>query len=121
MNKIKKIMPKALSALLSLIILCSSIAVASYSAGAESTGAAAQKTEQKAEQKTDEKSTQEKAKSGLSKTETVYCLESFVAVYCYFSTFFIILTNFRGFLLCKEYFGRRVCQIHLQGINVAAF
>ena len=76
MNRIKKIMPKALSAVLSLLILCSGIAVASYSAGAESTGAAAQKTEQKAEQKTDEKSTQEKAKSGLSKTETVYVIAS---------------------------------------------
>lgn len=76
MNRIKKIMPKALSAVLSLMILCSGIAVASYSAGAESTGAAAQKTEQKAEQKTDEKSTQEKAKSGLSKTETVYVIAS---------------------------------------------
>ena len=76
MNRIKKIMPKALSAVLSLMILCSGIAVASYSAGAESTGSAAQKTEQKAEQKTDEKSTQEKAKSGLSKTETVYVIAS---------------------------------------------
>ena len=60
MNRIKKIMPKALSAVLSLMILCSGIAVASYSAGAESTGAAAQKTEQQAEQKTDEKKTAEK-------------------------------------------------------------
>ena len=76
MNRIKKIMPKALSAVLSLMILCSGIAVASYSAGAESTGSAAQKAEQKAEQKTDEKSTQEKAKSGLSKTETVYVIPS---------------------------------------------
>ena len=74
MNKIKKIMPKALSALLSLIILCSSVAVASYSAGAESTGAAVQKNEQKAEKKTDAKATKEKAKSGLSKSETVYVI-----------------------------------------------
>ena len=48
MNRIKRIMPKALAAVMSLTVLCSGIAVASYSAGAESTGAvaAAQKTEQ---------------------------------------------------------------------------
>ena len=109
MNRIKKIMPKALSAVLSLMILCSGIAVASYSAGAESTGAAAQKTEQKTEQKTDEKSTQEKAKSELSKTETVYCLKPFAAINGNFRQIFSVFAYFRSFLFCQIDFGRWVC------------
>lgn len=68
MINIKKIMPKALAGLMSLTVLCSGVAVASYSAGAESTGAAA--TAETVEKKTDGKSEQ----TGLSKTETVYVI-----------------------------------------------
>ena len=66
MKNTNKIISRTLAAVMSLTVLCSGIAVASYSAGAESTGAvaAAQKTEQKADSKTAQKA------NGLSKTET---------------------------------------------------
>lgn len=70
MKNTNKIISRTLAAVMSLTVLCSGIAVASYSAGAESTGAvaAAQKTEQKADSKTAQKA------NGLSKTETVYVI-----------------------------------------------
>ena len=71
MKNTNKIISRTLAAVMSLTVLCSGIAVASYSAGAESTGvtAAAEKTEQKADNKTAEKTV-----NGLSKTETVYVI-----------------------------------------------
>jgi putative membrane protein len=72
MKNTNRFISRALAGALSLTVLCSGIAVASYSAGAESTGAAAaQKTEQKAETKNTQ---QTKKLSGLSKTETVYVI-----------------------------------------------
>lgn len=66
---IKKLMPKVLSGVMSLTILCSVVAVTSYSAGAEST-ATAPKTKATA---TDDKSVKSTAER-LSKNETVYVI-----------------------------------------------
>lgn len=66
---IKKHMPKVLSGVMSLTILCSMVAVTSYSAGAEST-ATAPKTKATA---TDDKSVKSTAER-LSKNETVYVI-----------------------------------------------
>lgn len=68
----KKIMPKALSALMSLTVLCSGIAVASYSAGAESTSPSVAADSKNTEEKTDNTKTGSNGK--LSKTETVYVI-----------------------------------------------
>lgn len=68
---IKKNLPKILSAAMSLLILCGGVSMASYAAGAESTGAAAPaKAEAKATAK--EKSVKEAKK--YSKEETVYVI-----------------------------------------------
>lgn len=73
MNNIKKCMPKVLSGVLSLTILCSGISLASYSAGAESIGA--EKTTAKtAETSTDTKKVSSGSSKKLFKNETVYVI-----------------------------------------------
>ena len=73
MSNLKKYMPKVISGVLSLTILCSTVGVASYSAGAKSTGA---ETENKniSDTSSTVKSVLEDNTKKLSKNETVYVI-----------------------------------------------
>lgn len=73
MNKMKKYMPKVLSGVLSLTILCSGIGIASYSAGAKSNDENVVKTNA-SEVSSDAKSVSEKDSKKLFKNETVYVI-----------------------------------------------
>lgn len=73
MNKIKKHMPKVLSGVLSLTILCSGIGVASYSAGAKSNDENTAKTSS-SEVLQDKKSNSPSDSKKLFKNETVYVI-----------------------------------------------
>lgn len=73
MKNIKKYMPKVLSGVLSLTILCSGIGVASYSAGAKSTDAETTKANT-AETLSAAKSVATDGSNKLSKNETVYVI-----------------------------------------------
>lgn len=73
MNNMKKYMPKVLSGVLSLTILCSGIGIASYSAGAESIGAEAT-TANTSEASTDTNSVSADNSKKLFRNETVYVI-----------------------------------------------
>lgn len=73
MNNIKKYLPKVLSGVLSLTIICSGIGAASYSAGAKSTGNEASGTEANNTSSTVKNVSQDDSKL-LSKDETVYVI-----------------------------------------------
>lgn len=73
MSKIKKYMPKVLSGVLSLTILCCSIGVASYSAGAKSTDTKTTNTNISDNSSTAKNASEDKTKK-LSKNETVYVI-----------------------------------------------
>ena len=70
MSNLKKYMPKVLSGVLSLTILCSTIGAASYSAGAKSTGAETTNTNISDNSSTAKNASEDKTKK-LSKNETV--------------------------------------------------
>lgn len=72
MSNIKKYMPKVLSGVLSLTILCSGVAVASYSAGAESIGS--ETTVSSAKSSANNKSVSSNNDKKLFKNETVYVI-----------------------------------------------
>lgn len=73
--KIKKNLPKVLSAAMSLTILCSSVGVAAYSAGVDSTGQTAVKTEAKKDAAVKATSETKKAdKKQYNKEESVYVI-----------------------------------------------
>lgn len=69
---IKKNLPKVLSAAMSLTILCSGVSVASYAAGAESTGVKTEAPKTAETKKTAEKSSKQSQK--YNKEETVYVI-----------------------------------------------
>ena len=69
MSNLKKYMPKVLSGVLSLTILCSTIGAASYSAGAKSTGAETTNTNISDSSSTAKNASEDKTKK-LSKNET---------------------------------------------------
>lgn len=69
---IKKHLPKVLSGVLSLTILCSMVGVASYSAGAESTGVKPETSSSAESDKKDDKDKNDALK--LNKNETVYVI-----------------------------------------------
>ena len=73
MSNLKKYMPKVLSGVLSLTILCSTIGAASYSAGAKSTGAETTNTNI-SDTSSNVKSVSEDKTKKLSKNETVYII-----------------------------------------------
>lgn len=73
MSKIKKYMPKVLSGVLSLTILCCTIGVASYSAGAKSTDTETTNTNISDNSSTAKNASEDKTKK-LSKNETVYII-----------------------------------------------
>ena len=73
MSNLKKYMPKVLSGVLSLTILCSTIGAASYSAGAKSTGAETTNTNISDNSSTAKNASEDKTKK-LSKNETVYII-----------------------------------------------
>lgn len=73
MSNIKKYMPKALSVLMSITILCSATGVASYSAGAKSTGTETTNTNIIATSSSVKSVSEDKTKK-LSKNETVYVI-----------------------------------------------
>ena len=72
--KVKRILPKVLAAAMSLMILCSGVATASYAAGAESTGASpAAKSSSDAKTSAPETAAKSHNKS-YNKEETVYVI-----------------------------------------------